>query len=93
MSYLVVSTLDGIDRVESRHEKYGLAYVELLDRFFDYQRSCGCSEADINYFYEMIQLGEDFKRQECGVIVDDYPCFWSDVNPKHKYDIKIIDQY
>ena len=91
MSYLIVSTLDGIDRVETRHKTYREAYVELLDRFFDYQRSCGCSEKEIEYFYEMIQLGEDFNRQDCGVIYDGCPCLWSDTNPNHKYDIKIID--
>ena len=91
MKYLVVESLDGEDRVVARFDKYEKAYIELLDRFFEYQRSCGCSEADITYFYNMIKLGKDFNRQDCGIIKDDYPCLWSDTNPKHKYDIKIID--
>lgn len=92
MSYLIVSSLDGIDKVEARHKTYREAYVELLDRFFDYQRSCGYSEEDIKNISEQVETG-DFNRDDCGIIIDDYPCFWSDSNQKHKYDIKIIDQY
>ena len=92
MKYLVVSTLDIEDKVEARCDTYEEAYEELLDRFFDYQRSCGYSEEDIKSIYEQIESG-DLSRQDCGIIMDDYPCFWSDSNPKCKYDIKIIDQF
>lgn len=92
MSYLVVSVLDGHDSVEARFNTYKEAYDELVYRFLDYQRSCGYSEEDIDDISKQIESG-DIIRDDCGIIIDDYPCFWSDSNPKQKYDIKIIDTY
>lgn len=91
MKYLVVESLDGEDTVFGRYDKYSEAYAELMSRFFEYQRCCGYSEADINKFHKEIETG-DFVRDDCGIIVDGYPCFWSDSDPVHKYDIKIVDQ-
>ena len=90
MKYLVVSYLDGRHTVETRCDTYEEAYKELVDRFLDYQRDCGYSEEDIKQLIEQIETG-DLIRDDCGIIVDDYPCFWSDSNSKQKYDIKIID--
>lgn len=92
MNYLVVSYTDGIDKNETRCATYEEAYKELVDRFLDYQRTCGYSESDVKQISEQIEAG-DFSRDDCGIIIDDYPCFWSDSNPKQKYDIKIIDRY
>ena len=92
MKYLVVESLDGEDKVLNRHDAYDGAYVELLDRFLDYQKSCGYSEKDSEDLYTMIEAGGDLERDDCGIIVDGYPCFWSDSDPVHKYDIKIVDQ-
>ena len=92
MKYLVVSYIDGRDRIDAKCNTYEEAYEELVCRFLDYQRSCGYSEEDIKHISEQIEAG-DFNRDDCGIIVDDYPCFWSDSNPKQKYDVKIIDRY
>ena len=61
MKYLVVSTLDIEDKVEARCDTYEEAYEELLDRFFDYQRSCGYSEEDE-------KSGCGFKFRTCGAV-------------------------
>lgn len=92
MSYLVVSVLSGRDSVEARCGTYKEAYDELVSRFLDYLRTCGYSEEDINDIFKQIEAG-DISRDDCGIIIDDYPCFWSDSDPKQKYDIRIIDTF
>lgn len=89
MKFVVVSCIERDINLEAVCGTKEEANEKMKECFLEFHRTCGYSEYDINSMNTVIEITDDLETDYFGYHAGNYA--WSDTNPKHKYDIKIID--